>query len=336
MKYKLTFLSILLCSFLMISCNNNRFDIDVSDVELDMKIYRFDSIFFNIDSNDIYKDLDKLKQNHSEFLNFYNNAILQLGNPEEAQYPQKLNDFFEYCNDYGIYDKVEEVFYDDDLLTAAIINAFKHYKYYFPNHEIPQIYTCISGFQESIFPTTGIVAISLDKYLGADCEFYTNLAIDHYKRIRMHAEMIPVDCMRTKALNDFQFNDSVSTLLNYMIYEGRIQYFIDAMLPDAVDTLKWGYTMQQYDWIKRWEEKVWDYFIEKKILFTRDKLEIRTYTADAPFTTPFHNNSAPRVGTWIGYKIVKAFMDNNQNVSLSQLMKITDYQEIFNRSKYKP
>jgi uncharacterized protein YjaZ len=76
--------------------------------------------------------------------------------------------------------------------------------------------------------------------------------------------------------------------------------------------------------------------VERKLLFSQRTLDIKTFTGDAPFTTPFHRNSAPRSGTFIGYKIVRAYMKNHPDVTLEQLMKMTDYIEIYNESYYEP
>jgi uncharacterized protein YjaZ len=57
----------------------------------------------------------------------------------------------------------------------------------------------------------------------------------------------------------------------------------------------------------------------------------------APFSKFYleiDNESPGRVGTWIGWQIVRSFMLNNK-VSLQQMLKM-DEKELFDKSKYKP
>ena len=148
--------------------------------------------------------------------------------------------------------------------------------------------------------------------------------------------MLPVDCMRAVAIGEFPYNDSLDNLLNQMVYEGKIQYFLDAMLPFTSDTLKFGYTRQQYEWADYNEDKMWSYLVSSKSLYSTDALIIRKMIGDAPFTSIFHNNSAPRAGAFLGWKIVHNYMEKNPGVTLNELMLNTDYQGILNNAEYKP
>ncbi len=139
-----------------------------------------------------------------------------------------------------------------------------------------------------------MIGVGFDKYLGRNCAYYKQLGWDNYKIRRMEKEMIPVDVMRALAIMEFPYADSVDNLLNQMIYEGKIQYFLDAILPDTPDTLKFGYTDAQWEWANYNEDKMWAYLVESETLFTTDHMTIRKFIGDAPFTQVFHNNSCPR------------------------------------------
>ena len=60
------------------------------------------------------------------------------------------------------------------------------------------------------------------------------------------------------------------------------------------------------------------------------------YTADGPFTSALSKESAPRIGYWTGWQIIKQYMDHNPEVTVEQLMKETDAQKILTKAKYKP
>jgi hypothetical protein len=189
---------------------------------------------------------------------------------------------------------------------------------------------------QSVITDSAIIGIGVDKYLGVDCELYGRLGFDSYKMKRMYPGMLVADCMRALAISEFEYNDSVDNMLSHIVHEGKIQYFLDAMLPFSYETIKFGYTENQFGWAEHNEDKMWGYLIENNLLFSTDALTIRKMVGDGPFTTLFANNSAPRAGAFLGWKIVQKYMENNPDITLAELMENTDYQGILNSAKYKP
>ena len=239
--------------------------------------------------------------------------MISIGGTDQEDFPEMLYSFISDTLNRKLELIVAEKI-DTIQLRKELEQAFKHYKYYFPNKEIPEIYTCISGFNQSVFTSTDYIGISLEKYLGANFPLYTQLGIEQYMQQKMHKDMIPVDCMRAWCTGEFPYNDSVNTLLSYMIYEGKIQYFLDAMLPDVEDSLKWGYSDNKFKWAQTYEQNIWDYLIEQKLLFSDKIIDIRNFTGESAFTNPFQQVSAPRAGTYIGYRIVLSYMKNNKDL----------------------
>ena len=121
-----------------------------------------------------------------------------------------------------------------------------------------------------------------------------------------------------------------------MVYEGKILYFLDAMLPETADTIKLGFKKRQLDWCRKNEAHVWSYLIEKKQLFTTKRLQISRYIDDGPFTAKLSRQSPAKTVSWIGLQIVRAYMSNKGDIGLAKLMYQSDYQAILNESRYKP
>ncbi len=323
-----------------VSCKKEKdrvWNADTKNITLKLNVKRYELELFSVPIDTLYKELPRLEKEYGDFFKLYNTQIIGIGMPNERQFYTGLRNFIEYCNTLDLYDKVLEVFPKNDrFIENSLTEPFKRYKYFFPDKPIPDIYTCISGFQVSVFTAEGYVGISLDKYLGADYEIYPQM-FEKYLYRRMHKEMLPVDVMRAWLIAEFPYSDTKNrNLLTHMIYQGRIQYVLDALLPDTPDTLKWGYTYPQWGWMNMYEKNVWDYLVDKKLLFSQKRTDIKIFTDEAPFTTVFHSNSAPRSGTFIGYKIVKSFMNHHPEISLYDLMKMDDYMEIYNQSFYKP
>ena len=73
------------------------------------------------------------------------------------------------------------------------------------------------------------------------------------------------------------------------------------------------------------------------MLYSSDSKLPNRFTNVAPFSKFYleiDNDSPGRVGQWIGWQIVRSFMQNN-DVSMQDMLKMDD-KEIFEKSKYKP
>jgi len=328
------FIFLALSSVLIVSCGKNRFDVDTSKINLKLEIKRLDKDLMASypDTPDVYN----LIKEYGSFLDLYSNFIIQTGDPSKKDFLLGIMDFNKYCNDYQIPARVNLVFGDFKTQEKELTDAFKHFKYYFPEKKIPTIYTFLSNFSNSIVVDNGVLGIGLDKYLGSDYEVYPKLGLDQYKILKMNKGMLTSDCMLATGQSEFPYKDSVNNLINQMVYNGKIQYFMDAMLPLVPDTIKFGYTTQQMEWATHNEKKMWAYMVENQMLFSTDELVIRKMVGDGPFTTLFANNSAPRAGVFLGWKIVSRYMDKHPEISLQQLMKDNDYQGILNSASYKP
>ena len=82
---------------------------------------------------------------------------------------------------------------------------------------------------------------------------------------------------------------------------------------------------------------MWEYFVSNKLLYSSDSKLPNRFINLAPFSKFYleiDNETPGRVGQWVGWQIVRSYMQNNE-VSVIQLLK-ADPTEIFEKSKYKP
>lgn len=331
-------LILFLSAIFLNSCTDNKFEADISDIKLnDLKIKRFDLDLFNYNADSSVYYIDYYSKNYGEFYNLINFKVLQFGDPTAKRYSGELEMFVKYWKLQEIDKIIQKEFGSLTDIEDEITEAFKHYKYYFPDKNIPEIYTFYSAFGLSVITSDSILAFATDKYLGSKySQLYEKAAWSAYQQRRMTREMIVVDAMAAQAVADFPYVQDKANLLENMIYEGKLQYYLNCMLPQKHDTLKWRYTKKQLKWAVNNEKNIWNYMAENKLLFSTDKIEIKKFVGDAPFTNPFSNKSAPRAGTFIGYRIVESYMDNNPKVSLSELMNEKDSRLILSKSKYNP
>ena len=126
-----------------------------------------------------------------------------------------------------------------------------------------------------------------------------------------------------------------SNVLSEMVEEGKRYYFIEAMDPSLPDSIILGYSAAQMDWAVNSEGELWASVVGNNMLYSNGYEQRRLLFNDGPFTAAFSDKSPSRLGDFIGLQIVRSFMTNN-DVSLNELLTMTDAQDIFQRSRYKP
>lgn len=315
--------------------NRNPLDVDVSDIELQVKTERFDQELQQVFESNPYDKVEELSNKYADFFEVYNYDIIGIGGPENSSYLTYLRT---YLSDYSVTEgtkKVNEIFADMSTIDSELTEGFKHLAYYYPDIKVPRIVSFVAGFNHSVIVTENFIGIGLDKYLGSDCELYEMLDIPDFARLEMVKEQIPIDVMSAYYESEYPFLPKAENLLEYMVYNGRKLYFLDAMFPDFDEARKNKYTDKQLEFCKKYERDMWTNIIEKKLLFATDLLTIRKFVENAPFTYQFGPDSPPRAVNWLGWQIVKSYMENN-NVSIPELLLETDYQKILNLSGYDP
>ncbi len=317
----------LLITFITTGCDNN--DPDISKINTpDVCINRYDKDLFSINPDNIGHGLGKLAEKYYIFIgdNYRDTLnIIQIGQYITDPLLNELNT------------KTQDVYPKLDFLGIELTRAFKYYKFYFPDKIVPDVYSYISGvdaeYPVAILDTSMIIGI--DCYLGKDYLIYKQMRIPAYRAKRMQAEYIKTSAMEALGRNEFTARRTGDQLIDKIIEEGKILYYLDKVFPEVNDTLKIGYTAKQLDWCDDNEAHIWAFLMENELLFSSDLQKISKLIQDGPFTSYFSNESPGRIGHWIGWQIVRSYMDNN-NTSIEELMNLRDNQYILNNSRYKP
>ena len=322
----------------MISCKKNHYKVDVSSINVKVEIKRLEKDLFSSNPDEIATKVPLLKQKYDGFLQFFS-YVIRTGEISDSTFGAKLTAFCTDKQNNEVYTLTTSIYPDVKNIETGLQGAFRHYLYYFPERKVPAVFTCITGFNNSIITGDSVLGIGLDRYLGANCKYYSGLEIYDYIAARMTPENIVPDCMFGLAASEWDFstlkykNDNV---LAEIIHNGKLKYFEKCMLPEATDELIFGFTANQLKFCLNNESQMWQYLVEHNLLFSTDQLTIRKLTGEAPFTSYFTNESPGRAAAWIGFRIVESYMIKNKNVKPEELMNETDVQRILEGAKYNP
>jgi hypothetical protein len=322
----------------MISCKRNHYRIDTSSVNVKIEIKRLEKDLFSLNPNDLPTALPSLRQKYDGFLQLFS-YVINTGDINESSFADFLVRFCTDKQNNDVYVLTMQQYPDIREIQVELENAFRYYLYYFPDREVPSVFTCITGFNNSIITGDSVLGISLDRYLGADCKYYSRLEIYKYIAARMTSENIVPDCMYGWGLSEWDFSTlkyPADNVMTEMIHFGKLKYFEKCMLPETSDEILFGFTSDQMKFCRNNESQMWQYLIEKDLLFNTDQFTIRKLTGEAPFTSYFTSESPGRAAIWLGFRIVESYMKRNQETSIGQMMSNTNVQEILEKAKYSP
>lgn len=333
----LKFLVFFTIFLLATSCGNDSLKIDVSEVEIQpFEIKRMEQDVFALNPENISQKTLELEQEYGNYYSTFIKTIINNGGLKDTSYSQRVLMFTNDSDMKMAFENCQKEYPDTKNLEKEFTQTFKYFKHYFPEKNIPKVITMMSGFNYNIINSDSTLAIGLEMYLGSNNKFYQMMQLPKYKSNFMNKENILPDAIRSWMISEFPYNMDKTDFLSEIVYMGKIMYLTDALLPETADTLKIQYTKKQMEYCTNNEFNIWSYFAAQKILYTTDQAEIIKFTSDGPFTTAFSKESAPRIGYWTGWQIVRQYMKNNPETSLSELIELNDAQILLAKSKYKP
>ena len=292
---------------------------EIKAMSVDMEVRRFDQLFAAASK-------EGLAPLQAEFPYLFSKKF-----PDEY-WAQRFTDTIQV----EINQELAKVFPDFESEEASIEDLFRHIKYYFPETTIPKIVTLTTevDYRNKVVLADSLLLIGLDTYLGADHHFYVGIPKFQSKNFRK-AQM-PVDIAAAFAKNKIGGLHQ-KEFLSEMIYEGKKLYLMQTLLSETPTYEILGYTPEELLFAQENEKNIWEFFVKNELLYSTDRKLLTRFIDPAPFSKfylSFDNETPGRVGRYVGYEIVKSYMDNN-DVSLKVLLN-QDATIIFANAKYKP
>lgn len=321
------------------SCQNDtkvKLPPEVEKENFVLKINRFDNDLFALKNNKDMVITDTIAMKYPDFFFLFTKKIINIGDSSNPQMTRLLNDFIHDKYIKEMYDEVQKQYSRVDDFNQQLTNAFKTFHYLFPQAKIPEITYFVSGYNYSTITTNNTLGIGLEMYLGSNYSPYSLMDFPLYRQKLMRKEYIVPDALQAWVSTEFEKDEDYSSLLHQMIFKGKVLYTVKNLMPNTPDTLLLGYTEAQQQWCNKNEAQIWSALIEKNVLFSQLNAGNSKYVNEGPFTPGFPRESPGKIGVWVGYKIIKAYMDKQKDISLVSLFNNRNAQEILAQSKYKP
>lgn len=218
---------------------------------------------------------------------------------------------------------------------AQLHQAFLALKRLAPTRPTPRLVYYNSGFTASFLVADSLLAVGLDRFLGADASFYTALGMPRYLAAHMRPADIVPRALEAWLTSEYPLTDPRPSILAQMIYNGKLKAVIERLLPDTPDTLALQYSAAALDWLDASEKEIWTYLSEKRLLYEKNQLIVSQFTRPSPFTSAFGQNSPGEAVNWLGYRIVTSYQKAHPETTLDALFALPA-ETLLQQSKYRP
>lgn len=309
---------------------------DISRIQIETEFLRFEKALFEADTSQWNNEIQSLKQDFPDFYELFVQQIMQFGSIRNPQHALQLKDFISNPDIRDLYNKSIEQYPNINFIEKDFTTAFGYFKHYFPNKSIPKVITHISALGPAALTYDSLlIGINLDKFLGKESPFYQSVDIPKYLSRRFEKEYITAVGMKAFA-QDLYPPPASGRLIDQMIYNGQLIYFLEKVLPDAPDSIISNFSQKHLNWLAASEENIWAYFVENDLLYENNARKYGKYINEAPTTPGMPKESPGQVGCWLGWQIVRAYMERHPDTPLPELMAIKDGQKVLQKARYKP
>lgn len=194
------------------------------------------------------------------------------------------------------------------------------------------------GRSEAVLFNGETVFIALNHYLGPDSPAYGDWPA--YRRQNKRPEMMSYDIAEALVGTAYPYTaqEGQGNVLGRMIYEGALTEAKMRLVPDAMPAQAMGFTDRQLKDITDNRQLIWQKMVGEKMLYSTDEDLMDRLFALLPHSTPISPSAPGRTARFIGYEIVRSYLDKNPDTPLSTLLSPDFYNssETLRASGYTP
>lgn len=337
----LVVLSILL-TMLCYSCGeaDKHKDIDVDLEGKSLNPARFDQDFFNCDWNNP-QSVSELKTKYGNFSCLYVERILNAGPCDSATTIQMIQGFVGHSDFQDLKSEIEKNYPNErlDSLHEKILESSLRLQTLIPEMKLPKLIWMNSGFNIGAYSTDEYLAVGLDFYLGKNNRITKSVPFPQYQKDDMNLSQLVPNAIKNLAYYYLLKSDTIeheNDMLSEMIFHGKAHYLTWLSFEEIQDSTLMAWTTEQYTWTQGHQLNVWKEIARQEVLFSKNRVEVQRWFEYAPFTNAENvpQESAPQLGVYMGYLMVKNYMEKHPEITVEQLLKDDNAQRIL--QAYKP
>ncbi|MFA5574906.1 MAG: hypothetical protein WC994_07620 [Brumimicrobium sp.] len=315
---------------LFVSCNSNPLDIKLENPPVNYDFINVDKLLNNESEDETKKNLKYLTNKLGDLLLYELSNNVQK-NVTDSSF-QIIHDF--YQSEYIQELEREKASIDLTEQESKINKGFQYLSQHFGDSILPDQIFYINKLFSQISCSDSQIAIGLESYISPETEIIKSIPSSEFyqwQRNRMQLKYLSRDVLLAW-VQVHLFHEIDGKLAEHFIQAGKILYVLNACFPKETESYVLRYSEEAFDWATKNESIVWEYIVSQQILFSSDVTTRVNFLNEGPTTVGLSQDSPDRMGQFIGYKIVKGFMNKNKSLSLQELLD-TEYNNILQTYK---
>jgi len=326
----------LVFSLLLTACDGGS-HAEIEPAPIELEVVRLDHKVFRTPPDSMLWRCRQLQAELGPFWQLYVEDILQAAALEDPRLPLALNTFTSDPDWMEAQVAIDSALGDLAGPVADMKDAFGRLKVVFPDSITPRVIVFNSGFNYGLYPTDTDLGIGAEWFIGPEQRVISYLAPESFPQFvkdRMRPDMLAPGAVKGWLMVHWLRDTRGEDLLTNLVEIGKVMALLEAVMPATDASLRFAFTPEQLKWCEENEYMMWQKIVNDELLFSKEEKAVSRILNDAPFTNGFPRESPGHVGEWIGYRLVKAYMADNPDLTFAQLFALTDAQQIL--KTYKP
>lgn len=214
---------------------------------------------------------------------------------------------------------VESIYTDMRQESKVLGRMFSRMRELLPDVAIPEIFTIISPYNQSVIVFGSMVYIGLNHYLGIGYEPYGYFP-DYLRWLKVR-ERIPIDVAEAIVRSSYPYSpqSDYPTALSQMAYEGAVALTV-MRVAGVNEAEALGYDEMSFNWLADNERSVWDAMVSRRLIFSTDYNVRRSLLSPAPSTSLISPSVPGRAGRYVGLKLVESYLGKHPSAGPDMLL----------------
>ncbi|GAB6982276.1 hypothetical protein JCM15908A_06510 [Prevotella dentasini JCM 15908] len=192
-----------------------------------VKIERYDRLEYRYLTTGDFSALQQMNTEYPVETRTLMEDVVKIGSATEPDINTKFLKFYQDTILQSLITAVEAEYANMDDLNRQLNVVFAKLKHTLPDVETPRVYAQISALDQSIVVGTGIIGISLDKYLGENYPLYKKF-YSPQQRSQMSREYIVSDCLTFYLMSLYPMDKfEARPQKERDLYMGKIQWVVN-------------------------------------------------------------------------------------------------------------
>lgn len=303
--------------FLIASCSEDRLNVDVSQVQLDLKFEDMNTSMYHLHGDKLMKKHQQYLKQIPEIYSYYLGACMEFREGySDSTYLSAMTAFQNDKQIKPFQAEIDKAYSNLKPIETELTNGFKHLKYHLPQAKMPaHIVFMNSLLRSSVWCTENEIGIGLDRYLGANSPTIKKLNPSvWYQWVKdgMNPDFMARDVVENW-IQTHIVSESDGNLAEQMIRAGKVLYLTKAAFPEMEDYLILRYNTNQWKWAEKNRAGFWKYLVDNSALFKSEEITRLNLMNPGPKTAGIPIEGSPdRLGQYLGFKMVLYYMENNE------------------------